>query len=73
VKDARPLELKPDQVEKIYGVPPKTEKGKSYVLRAGKFGFFWAHPNYPKEKDIKRIDKKAVNQEELEKVKIENL
>ena len=57
VKDAKPLELKPDKIEEMYGKPPKTEDGKDYLLKNGRFGPFWAHPDYPKKKDIISIKK----------------
>jgi DNA topoisomerase-1 len=58
VKDARPLELRPEKLEEIYGKPPKTEDGRTYLIKKGRFGPFWAHPDYPKVKDIQRIAKK---------------
>ncbi len=57
VKDARPLELKPEKVKELYGEPPKADDKQSYILRQGKFGPFWAHPKYPEVKDIIRIKK----------------
>jgi DNA topoisomerase-1 len=52
VKDAKPLELKPEKLAEKYGQPPQTDDGRPYLLRRGRFGFFWAHPDYPKVKDI---------------------
>lgn len=59
VKDAKPLELKPEKMKEVYGEIPKTEDGRNYLLKKGRFGEFWAHPDYPKVKDIKKISKKS--------------
>lgn len=32
---------------------PKTEDGRDYIVKRGRFGKFWAHPDYPKVKDAK--------------------
>jgi DNA topoisomerase-1 len=58
VKDARPLELQPEEIVRQFGKPPKDEEGTTYVLRSGKFGKYWAHPDYPKVKKIIKIPKK---------------
>jgi len=58
VKDAKPLELRPEKLEEAYGKPPKTEDGRTYLIKRGRFGPFWAHPDYPAVKDIQRIAKK---------------
>jgi DNA topoisomerase-1 len=52
VKDAKPIELRPEIVEQLYGKAPTGEKGAVYTLRSGKFGLFWAHPDYPKVKKV---------------------
>ncbi len=36
-----------------YEEAPKSEDGREYVVKAGRFGSFWAHPDYPKVKDAK--------------------
>lgn len=38
-----------------YEESPKTEDGRDYILKNGRFGEFWAHPDYPKKKDIKAL------------------
>ncbi len=38
-----------------YEPAPKTEDGKDYLLKKGRYGEFWAHPDYPKVKDIKSL------------------
>ena len=35
---------------------PKTEDGRDYVLKKGRFGEFWAHPDYPKVKDARPLE-----------------
>lgn len=32
---------------------PKTEDGRDYLIKKGRYGKFWAHPDYPKVKDAK--------------------
>lgn len=61
VKDARPLEMTPEEIEKQYGKPPVDQEGTEYTLRSGKFGRFWAHPDYPKVKKVIRIAKEQNN------------
>lgn len=41
-----------------YKQAPKTEDGKNYILKRGRFGEFWAHPDYPKVKDAKPLELK---------------
>lgn len=41
---------------KKYKAPPKTEDGREYLLKRGRFGEFWAHPDYPKVKDAKPLE-----------------
>lgn len=38
-----------------YEPAPKTEDGKEYIIKASRFGSFWAHPDYPKVKDSKPL------------------
>jgi len=35
---------------------PKTDDGRDYLFKKGKFGYFWAHPDYPKKKDIINLE-----------------
>jgi len=35
---------------------PKTDDGRNYILKKSRFGYFWAHPDYPKVKDIKPLE-----------------
>jgi DNA topoisomerase-1 len=38
-----------------YEPAPKTEDGREYLIKASRFGSFWAHPDYPKVKDSKPL------------------
>ncbi len=38
-----------------YELAPKTEDGREFLLKTGRFGSFWAHPDYPKVKDAKPL------------------
>mgnify|MGYP005849858951 CR=1 FL=1 len=42
--------------KKMYKAPPKTEDNRNYLLRNGRYGMFWAHPDYPKVKDAKPLE-----------------
>lgn len=45
-----------DEFLKFYNPAPKTDKGVDYKLKRGKYGKFWAHPDYPKVKDAKPLE-----------------
>lgn len=38
-----------------YEGAPRTDDGRDYALKVGRFGQFWAHPDYPKVKDAKPL------------------
>lgn len=57
VKDAKPLELKPEKMREKYGEAPLTDDKRPYLIKKGRFGMFWAHPDYPKVKDIIPVKK----------------
>jgi DNA topoisomerase-1 len=40
---------------KKYKSAPKTDDGRKYLLKQGRFGKFWAHPDYPKVKDAQPL------------------
>ncbi|MCA9383480.1 type I DNA topoisomerase [Candidatus Dojkabacteria bacterium] len=40
----------------IYQEAPKTDDGRDYLLKTGRYGRFWAHPDYPKVKDAKPLE-----------------
>lgn len=39
-----------------YVPAPNTEDGRSFVLKKGRYGEFWAHPDYPKVKDARPLE-----------------
>lgn len=43
----------------IYKEPPLTSDGKTFVLKKGRFGYFWAHPDYPKVKELVPLELKT--------------
>ncbi len=43
------------EFKKKYLPAPKTKDNKKMVLKKGKFGVFWAHPDYPKIKEIQPL------------------
>lgn len=38
-----------------YEAAPKADDGREYLLKKGRYGNFWAHPDYPKVKDAKPL------------------
>lgn len=38
-----------------YEPAPKTKEGVDYIIKVGRFGKFWAHPDYPKVKDAQPL------------------
>ncbi len=40
----------------MYKPAPKTDNGRDYLLKTGRYGKFWAHPDYPKVKDAKPLE-----------------
>jgi DNA topoisomerase-1 len=51
------IEKKPEtkEFQESYEPAPKTEDGRDYALKRGRFGEFWAHPDYPKVKDARPL------------------
>ncbi len=45
-----------DEFKNTYLPAPKTDDGRDYILKKGRFGEFWAHPDYPKVKDAKPLE-----------------
>jgi len=41
----------------MYENPPYTQDGRNYILKFSKYGYFWAHPDFPKIKNIKKAYK----------------
>lgn len=48
-----------------YGEIPQTDDGRDYLLKKGRYGYFFAHPDYPKKKDIKSLEYSPKIQKEL--------
>ncbi|GAB4286126.1 MAG: type I DNA topoisomerase [Candidatus Dojkabacteria bacterium] len=48
-------EAESEEFKSIYEPAPKTDEGKPYILKKGRYGKFWAHPDYPKVKDAKPL------------------
>ena len=53
------------EFKETYEPAPKTEDGRDYLLKKGRFGEFWAHPDYPKVKDAKPLVYTKKKQNEL--------
>ncbi len=47
---------KSEEFQQTYKPAPKTEDGRDYILKKGRYGEFWAHPDYPKVKDAKPLE-----------------
>jgi DNA topoisomerase-1 len=39
-----------------YKSAPKTEDGREYTLKYGRYGYYWVHPEYPKVKESKQLE-----------------
>jgi DNA topoisomerase-1 len=50
------MDQKSEEFTKLYLNSPKTDDGRDYLLKRGRFGYFWAHPDYPKVKDAKPLE-----------------
>lgn len=44
-------ETETDEFKAMYDPAPQTDDGRNYILKMGRYGRFWAHPDYPKVKD----------------------
>jgi DNA topoisomerase I len=49
-------EAKSEKFLKIYKPSPKTKDDRDFILKNGRFGQFWAHPDYPKVKDARPLE-----------------
>ncbi len=59
------IDINAESFTSKYKQPPKTEDGKDYLLKKGRYGFFWAHPGYPKIKDAKPLEMQTAILKEL--------
>lgn len=50
------IDIESDDFKKCYVSAPLTDDGRNYLLKEGRFGHFWAHPDYPKVKDAKQLE-----------------
>jgi ssDNA-binding Zn-finger/Zn-ribbon topoisomerase 1 len=50
------IDTESDDFKSKYMPGPKTEDGRTYALKKSRYGYFWAHPDYPKVKDIKSLE-----------------
>jgi hypothetical protein len=56
--------LTPEFMES-YEPAPQTDDGRPFLLKKGRFGEFWAHPDYPKVKDARPLALKPAKLLEL--------
>jgi DNA topoisomerase-1 len=63
--DETPVDINSDEFTSLYEKAPKTDDGREYVLKTGRFGKFWAHPDYPKVKDARPLTIKPEKMEEI--------
>ena len=49
-------EVETAEFKSTYKPSPKTEDGRNYLLKKGRYGLFWAHPDYPKTKDAQPLE-----------------
>lgn len=50
------VDINSDDFRSKYEPGPKTEDGRIYNLKQSRFGYFWAHPDYPKVKDARPLE-----------------
>jgi DNA topoisomerase-1 len=54
-----------EEFKETYKPSPKTDDGRPYLLKKGRFGEFWAHPDYPKVKDARPLEYTDAKMKEL--------
>ena len=50
------LDIESSEFLAKYQPSPKTDDGRNFLLKKGRFGYFWAHPDYPKIKDARPLE-----------------
>jgi len=53
------------EFKETYKPAPVTTDGKSFILKNGRYGEFWAHPDYPEVKEAKEVELTDKKKEEL--------
>ncbi len=55
-KDEINVDINSEDFKSKYLEGPKTEDGRIYNFKKSRFGYFWAHPDYPKVKDARPLE-----------------
>lgn len=63
-KNIEQVDINSEDFKSKYKTSPLTEDGRNYSLKRSRFGYFWAHPDYPKTKDIKSLE--LIDQKRIE-------
>jgi len=53
---SKDIDIKSQEFLEKYMPAPLTEDGRDYLLKKGRYGYFWAHPDYPKVKDAQPLE-----------------
>jgi DNA topoisomerase I len=54
-----------DEFKETYKPSPVTDDKRPFLLKRGRFGEFWAHPDYPKVKDARPLEYTEAKKQEL--------
>jgi DNA topoisomerase-1 len=55
-KETEQIDTNSEDFKSKYKDSPLTEDGRNYSLKRSRFGYFWAHPDYPKVKDARTLE-----------------
>lgn len=50
------VDISSEEFKSTYKPAPMTEDGREFLFKSGRFGNFWAHPDYPKVKDARPLE-----------------